>query len=116
VLCASLAAVAVWAMRDGVAISSPKATAVPAASRPAEAAATFAPALYAQLPQRELPPRGADPFAAHSRALDPSKGAATPAPPAASAVAPPFPYRYVGELVLPDGVRIFVGRGQDGSR
>jgi hypothetical protein len=113
--CLALAAVAFWVLRDERTALSPALTAAAAIRDRVDAVSTLAPAILLELPVRELPRRVRDPFAAPAPApvaIKPVAGAPLAAP-AAPADAPSFPYRYVGELILPGGARIFLARGDD---
>jgi cohesin domain-containing protein len=116
VFVAVLAAVGAWIafdQRPGAPASRP----APDAQRAASAGASSE--FRAELPERAPLQRAAkDPFSAQSWTQAQAKRrasapAAAPSPPPA---APPLPYRYVGELVLPNGTQVFLARGDDTFR
>jgi cohesin domain-containing protein len=114
VFLAVLAAVGAW-----VALDRPADGPAPRAAPDGPRGATAGPSseFRAELPDRDpLQRAGRDPFSTQSwtpprRAAAPAVAAAAPAP-----VAPPLPYRYVGELVLPTGTQVFLARGDDTFR
>jgi hypothetical protein len=114
VFLAVLAAAGVWvAMDDGA--ERPASRAVPETSRGAPAASAD---VRVELPSRAPLQRGGkDPFSAQSWVPAPRPSASAAAPAAAPPPsAPPLPYRYVGELVLPTGTQVFLARGDDTFR
>jgi hypothetical protein len=114
VFLAILVAAGVWvALDDGP--ESPAPRALPDGARAGSAAS---PDIRAELPQRVPLQRTAkDPFSIQSWTPAPRPAPAAAAPAAAPRpVAPPLPYRYVGELVLPTGTEVFLARGDDTFR
>ncbi len=114
VFLAILAAVGAWVALDRrPETTAPRSAAEPARGDPPRNAAEF----RAELPERApLARAGKDPFSSRSWAPPPPKRAAAPVAAAAPPVAPPLPYRYVGELVLPAGTQVFLARGDDTFR
>jgi hypothetical protein len=110
---AILLAVGIWvALDDGPEGPAPRA--LPDGPRAAPAATSD---IQAELPQRLALQRSAkDPFSTQSWTPAPRAPAPSAAAPAALPVAPPLPYRYVGELVLPTGTQVFLARGDDTFR
>ena len=106
---AALAAVAAWVVFDFR--SQPEATksqgtggAGPAAKAPSEP-------LFGIPSRLGLGKRSSDPFSTHSWAPPPPKPGSTAAAP--PPVAPPLPYRFVGQFYRDSGVEIYVGRGEE---
>jgi len=115
VFLAVLAAVGAWVVLDQG--SGPRSPAPASAGQPGSAARATD-EFRAELPERApLQRAGKDPFSAQSWTPAPARRpaaavAAAPPPP----VAPPLPYRYVGELVLPTGTQVYLARGDDTFR
>jgi cohesin domain-containing protein len=80
---------------------------------PGGASAEFRAALPERAPLQHV---GKDPFSSQSWTPAATPRARLTATPAAAPVAPPLPYRYVGELVLPSGTQVFLARGDDTFR
>jgi hypothetical protein len=107
-----LAAVAMWIIEDEgtVVFPSPNELSLTAHNF-GDAASASGSSIRLQLPAREpLPRTKLDPFPARSWLPSPPP-AVVSLPPAP--VAPPLPYRFVGELVLPTETRAFLARGDD---
>lgn len=114
VFLAILAAVGAWVAYDyGADDRAPAPARAPAAGAEAREARPAPSDIRAELPQRApLQRAGKDPF--WTPAPRPVASARAPAPaPAPPPTAPPMPYRYVGELVLPTGTQVFLARGDD---
>ncbi|HEY6863442.1 MAG TPA: cohesin domain-containing protein [Burkholderiales bacterium] len=111
---AVLAALGAWVVVDQR--SGPRAPGPASGGQPAGAAR--APSEFrAELPERApLQRAGKDPFSTRSWTPPPARRPAGPVAAAPPPVAPPLPYRYVGELVLPTGTQVYLARGDDTFR
>jgi cohesin domain-containing protein len=115
VFLAVLAAVGVWVALDQQRPEAPGKRAAPGADRAASDSAVSG--FRAELPERTPLQRAAkDPFSAQSWTPPPRRVAAVAATAPQPVVAPPLPYRYVGEFVLPTGTQVFLARGDDTFR
>jgi len=113
ILVAVLAAVGAWVALD----RRPDAPAPRSGPDTRSAAPGAASDFRAELPDRApLQRAGKDPFSAQNWTPTPPKRAVAPAAAPAPPVAPPLPYRYVGELVLPTGTQVYLARGDDTFR
>jgi len=111
VLLGVLAAVAMWIIEDvrTIVFPSPNEPS-PTAHNFGDATSASGSSIRPQLPAREpLPRTERDPLSARSWAT-PSPSAFVSAPPQVP-VAPPLPYRFVGEIVLPTETWAFLARG-----
>jgi hypothetical protein len=106
-----LVAVGIWVALD----RGPESPAPRAAPDGPRGTSASAPDIRTELPARAPLQRSAkDPFSAWVPARPPPAPAVAAPPPAP--IAPPLPYRYVGELVLPTGTQVFLARGDDTFR
>jgi cohesin domain-containing protein len=116
VFLAILAAVGVWVVLDHGAESPAPGTARAPSAGDGPRESRAAPELQAELPSRAPLQRSTrNPFSPQAWIPAPRPKAAAPAP-APAPTAPPLPYRYVGEMVLPSGTQVFLARGDDTFR